>query len=198
MSGGVSAAWISLFFAGANLIAILAAVIGVFSAFACVMKFKDLLGRETRQHVRASTVIAYFLVGSIGLSFAGFANKANEGIYYGTGASFGKAGNPLTWRAENAPNLNKMKPELMITAVVLIGFTFLGALAFFLALNTMFRFDTLHPQHHGAYKDFLMYTVGGIVTTNIESTFRALSKGIPFLSSTADMLQQAAAAINWG
>jgi hypothetical protein len=196
MTSGVGQAWITLFFAGANSIALLAAVIGVLASFTCLFKLQELLSRDTRQHVKFSSVASRFLVGSIGLSFAGFAQKANESLYYGTGASFGKAGNPLTWRVENAPNLaNVPEPGLIVVAVILIGFTFLGALSFFLALQTMFRFDSMHPQHQGAYKDFLMFTFGGIVSTNIESTFRALSTLIPFLKSTADMLESAASAI---
>ena len=191
MNSSVGSAWIAFFYTGANFIAFCAALTGVVCSLIFAGKVKEFLGRETRQHVRGSTLVAYFLVASVGMSFASFTEEANESFYYGTGANFSSAGNPITWRAEDAPSLNAIQPELLLTAVILIGFTFLGSVAFYLAFLTMFRFDGLHPNHHGAVKDFFMYMFGGVACTNIEMVMRALSKLVPILSSSADLLEKA-------
>lgn len=174
------------------MVALFAAVVGVIAAFGCLSKIYDLLSRESRQQARFSGVIAYFLVSGIGLSFASFVRRSNETFYSPIGAAFADNRNPITWRVENAPSLNAIPPELILTAVILIGFMFLGAVAFFLALMTMFRFDSAHPQHNGAYKDCFMYTIGGVATTNIAGLFNSLGSFFPPLASTAAMLTNAA------
>lgn len=195
MNANVSQSWINFFYAGSNLIAILAVVVGVIAAYMFLSATKDFLGRDTRQHVKTSTLAAYFLVAGIGLSFASFTNNVNSTVYNGTGAEFSEGQNPLTWRADSAPQLNGVAPQLMIAAVIVIGFGFLGALAFYLALLTMFRFNSLHPQHQGCYKDFSMYTLGGVICSNLVPVAKILSNGIPFLTSTADLIQRASAHI---
>ena len=197
MGQSVAQAWIEFFFLGSNFIALLAAVVGFIGAWVCLVKIKDFLGRETRQHAKASSVFAWFLVAGIGLSFASFVERSNQTLYQGTGAQFQNGQNPITWRAENAPSLGGMEVELVLTAVILIGFGFLGAVSFFLALLTMMRFDTMHPQHHGSFKDFFMYVFGGVVSTNIAGVFAAMSSLIPVLSSTAEMLRRAQESINF-
>lgn len=195
MGHSVGQAWINFFFLGANFISLLAAVVGFIGAWVCLAKIKDFLGRETRQHARASSVIAWFLVAGVGLSFASFVKNSNEAFYQGAGPEYSTGSNPMTWRVENAPSLGGMDVELVLTAVILIGFMFLGSVSFFMALITMMRFDTMHPQHHGSIKDFFMYVFGGVVSTNIAGVFAILSAGIPVLGSTAEMLRRAQAAI---
>lgn len=191
MGNSVGQAWINFFFFGANFISFLAALTGFIASWVFTFKVKDFLGRETRQHAKPSSVIAWFLVASIGLSFATFVQRSHEAFYVGTGAGFGASGNPISWRAEDAPNIMSISPDLMFVGVIMIGFTFLGAVAFYLALITMMRFDSMHPQHHGAIKDFFMYVFGGIVSTNIAAVFGFAAKFIPFLQSTAEMFEKA-------
>lgn len=191
MSSLVGQAWINLFFFGANFVALLAALTGFVAAWICLFKLKDFLGRDTRQHAKASSVIAYFLVAGVGLSFASFVENSNDTFYQGTGASYPSGTNPITWRAEDAPQIGETDPKLMLSAVIVIGFSFLGSVAFYLALITMFRFDSMHPQHHGSLRDFSMYVFGGVVSTNLAGAFDLASILIPFLSSTAEMLRKA-------
>lgn len=191
MSSMVGQAWIDLFYFGANFVALLAAMTGFIAAWVCLFKIKDFLGRDTRQHAKASSVVAWFLVAGVGLSFASFVDNSNDVLYQGTGASYPNGTNPITWRAEDAPRIGENDPKLMLSAVIVIGFSFLGAVSFYLALITMMRFDSMHPQHHGSVRDFFMYVFGGVVSTNLAGAFDLASRLIPFLSSTAEMLRKA-------
>lgn len=190
MQETVGQAWITLFYGAANFIGVFAAVIGVVAAYGFWFRAKDFIGRDSGQRGSASGLVAYFLVACTGLEFASFVYTMNESVYHGTGAIFASTGNPITWRAENTPALNGMSPEMMMMAVILIGFSFLGAVAFFLAMLTMYRFDKDHPEHYGATKDFFMYSAGGVITTQIDACFSGLSGLLPFLSSTSDFIQR--------
>ena len=128
----------------------------------------------------------------MGLSFVSFIEIAHYQAYGSLGAISSGAGNPMSWRTEDAPSLSEGVPaQLILTAVMLVGFGFLGGVAFFNALLTMFRFDKLHPQHHGAIKDFIMYLFGGLICTSLPTVFGALATYVTFLKGTAEMLKQA-------
>ena len=80
--------------------------------------------------------------------------------------------------------------------VILVGFSFLGGVAFFKCLLTVYRFDKLHPQHHGGVGDFLMYMLGGIACTTLPATMAALAIWFPFLRGTSEMLNKASSILS--
>lgn len=183
--------WISLFISGGYLLSLFGAAIGFFAAISLKVKIVTYLNPATRQDVKPSTLAAYFMVAVTGMSLLTFTESATDAVYHGMGNVSSGAGNPLSWRLESAPNLTGSPAELVLMAVVLVGFSFLGGVAFFKCMLTMFRFDKLHPQNNGAFKDFLMYMFGGIACTTLPTTMSAIAIGLPFLRGTSEMLNKA-------